>query len=377
MVTRASSFPSFTLGALGALGALGLAACGDDVVPSEPLPPEPPAVRAVVVAGDFNATGVLSLVDVDAGTIREKVLAGVAGADPVIRRLGAELFVVNRFGPTGSNVTVLDEQTLAVRHQLSTGANTNPQDVAVIGERLYLPALGTAGVVVLERSGARSLIDLSGLDPDGKPDCVSAWAVGSELVVVCGVLEGFSAVRNAKVAIYDTVSGAVRVGELAARNPVGFLQPTPTDSVFAGDLLIATADFGDPQSQCVLRLDPRTARSRCAIDNAALGGIANHLGVHPKTGNLLATGTYYDDMFRLRGALRAINLGTGAVAPSPLSAASYAIADFAVCPDGAIVTTDAAVGATGVRIYRDGQEQTTAPLPIGLPPVPQNGVVCF
>lgn len=357
--------------------ALGLAACGDDLAPSEPLPSEPAPVRAVVVAGDFNATGVLSLVDVDAGTLRSNALAGVAGADPVIRHIGAELFVVNRFGPTGSNVTALDAATLEVRHQLSTGTNSNPQDVAVIGDRLYLPALGTAGVVVLGRDGARSLIDLSGLDPDGKPDCVSAWAVGTELVMVCGVLDGFSAVRNAKVAIYDTISGSVRVAELAARNPVGFLHPTPADSVFAGELLIATADFGDPQSQCVLRIDPKTARSRCAIDNAALGGIANHLDVHPKTGKLLATGTYYDDMFRLRGALRAIDLVTGAVAPSPLSAEGYAIADFAVCPDGAIVTTDAAFGATGVRIYRDGQEQTTAALPMGLPPVPQNGVVCL
>lgn len=374
MVTRHSLFSGLVLGALGALG---LAACGDDFLPPEPQPSEPAPVRAVVVAGDFNATGVLSLVEVDAGTIRSNALAGVAGADPVIRRVGAELFVVNRFGPTGSNVTVLAAATLEVRLQLSTGANSNPQDVAVIGDKLYLPALGTAGVVVLGRDGARSLIDLSGLDPDGKPDCVSAWAVGTELVVVCGVLDGFSAVRNAKVAIYDTTTGAVRVGDLAARNPVGFLQPTPAASVFAGELLIATADFGAPQSQCVLRIDPKTGRSSCAIDNAALGGIANHLGVDPKTGKLLATGTYYDDLFRLRGSLRAIDLVTGTVAPSPLSAEGYAIADFAVCPDGAIVTTDAAFGATGVRIYRDGQEQTTAPLPIGLPPVPQNGVVCF
>lgn len=369
MVTRLSPSSWF------ALGALLVAACGDDVAPPEP--PSKSPVRAVVVAGDFNATGVLSLVDVDAGTIRQNVLAGVVGADPVIRLIGEELFVVNRFGPTGSNVTVLDAKTLEVRHQLSTGPNSNPQDVAVIGDKLYLPALGTGGVVELDRNGARSVLSFAGLDPDGKPDCVSAWAVGTKLVIVCGVLDGFSVVRDAQVVLYETTTTVVEAVNLAARNPVGFLQPTPTDSVFGGDLLIATADFGDPQSQCVVRIDPATGLSRCAIDNAALGGIANRLGVHPTTGSLLATGTYYDDMFRLRGALRGISLATGAVAPTPLSADGYSISDFAVCPDGSIVATDAAAGATGVRIYRDGQEQTTVPLPIGLPPVPQNGVVCL
>ncbi|MBK7534989.1 MAG: hypothetical protein IPI49_06325 [Myxococcales bacterium] len=360
-----------------ALALLSLGACGDDLVPPGPEQPPTAPVKAVVVSGDFNATGVLSLVDVEARTVRANALAGVAAADPVIRRLGKELFVVNRFGPTGSSVTVLDAATLQVKHQLSTGTNSNPQDVAVIGDALYLPALDTAGVVVLQRNGLRSLLDLSSLDPDGKPDCVSAWAMGTELMVVCGVLQNFVAVRDAKVVVIDTVSGAMRQGALPERNPVGFLQPTPADSVFGGDLLVATADFGAPMSRCVLRISPATLQASCAVPNSAIGGVANHLELDDETDSLLVTGTYYDSNFQLRGALRAVSLATGAVAPQALSPASHAIADFAVCPGGAVVATDAGPGVSGVRIYHGGVETTTAPLAIGLPPSSQNGVVCY
>ena len=33
--------------------------------------------------------------------------------------------------------------------QLGTGAGSNPQDVAMVGNTLYVPALGTAGVVAI------------------------------------------------------------------------------------------------------------------------------------------------------------------------------------------------------------------------------------
>lgn len=367
------SIPLFAL----ATCAAALGACGDDVAPPQDEQPAPSPQRAVVVAGDFGSTGVVSLVDVDAGTIAANAIAGVAGADPMIRRIDKEVFVVNRFGPTGSSVTVLDASTLEVKHQLSTGTNTNPQDVAVVGDRLYLPALDTAGVVVLQRNGLRSLIDLSDLDPDGKPDCVSAVARGTELVVVCGLLEAFAPVRDGKVVVYDTATGARRDFSLAARNPVGLLQATPADSAFAGELVIATANFAQPRSGCVVRIDVTGGVSRCAFDNAAIGGIANHLEVSAGAGALLVTGTYYDETFQLRGALRAVSLGTGAVAPEPLSPGGHAIADFAVCPDGTLVATDSLPASSGVRIYKDGVERTAAPLAIGLPPVPQNGVICY
>ena len=50
----------------------------------------------------------------------------------------------------------------------------------------------------------------------------------------------------------------------------------------------------------------------------------------------------------------------------------------ALAPQPGDVIIDATFGASGVRIYgAGGGERTTAPLSIGLPPVTQNGVVCY
>jgi hypothetical protein len=352
------------------------AACGDDIPAPLPESPATAGPRAIVVSGDFDATGVFSVVDVAAGTVRRNVVAAAAGADPVVRRFGAELFVVNRFGPTGSSVTILNASSLEVTHQLSTGLNSNPQDVAVIDDILYLPALNTRGVVILDRTGVHSELDLSSLDPDGRPDCVSAYAVDSKLIVVCGLLDNFSTVRDAKVAIYDPADGSLRTETLAARNPFGFLQPTPLDSVFGGDLLVATGDFEAPMTRCVARINPKTGQSACAIQNAALGGISSHLEVDLGRNALLVTATHYEG-FDLRGTLRAVDLGTGTVVAPPVTTASKSLADFAICPDGTLVVADATLGASGVRIFGAGGERTTAPLGVGLPPSTQNGIVCY
>ncbi|MCP5940153.1 hypothetical protein NL351_30005, partial [Klebsiella pneumoniae] len=80
-----------------------------------------------------------------------------------------------------NNVTVIDAATRAVKLQISTGANSNPQDAAVVGNKIFVPALGSKGVLVITRgSNTLAEVDLSGLDTvDSKPDCNSAYAVGT------------------------------------------------------------------------------------------------------------------------------------------------------------------------------------------------------
>src|SRR5205085_1469843 len=101
-----------------------LAACGDNGK-APPMSPDgsqdttPAAPRAVVVAGDFVSpgfAGVMSSLDITTMTMTTNVApAGAIGSDPVLRKLGNELFVVNRFG--GNNVTILDANSLTVKEQ--------------------------------------------------------------------------------------------------------------------------------------------------------------------------------------------------------------------------------------------------------------------
>ena len=67
--------------------------------------------------------------------------AGAALGDPVLRYIDGKVYVINRFG--SNNVTILDGKTLCSSiEQISTGANSNPQDVAVVGNKLYVPRIG-------------------------------------------------------------------------------------------------------------------------------------------------------------------------------------------------------------------------------------------
>ena len=85
----------------GLFGAAVLGGCGDNLGEATPDSGgvDAPSVapnRAHAVSGDFAVTGVFSTIDVEAGTVRANALAGVAGGDPFLRRIGDELFIINR-----------------------------------------------------------------------------------------------------------------------------------------------------------------------------------------------------------------------------------------------------------------------------------------
>ena len=83
----------------------------------------------------------------------------------------------------------------------------------MLGNKLYVPTLGTNGVTVLTRgSTVAHQIDLSADDPDGKPDCNSVYLVGTLLYVSCDLLDGFPPVRPGKVYIVDTATDRVKPG---------------------------------------------------------------------------------------------------------------------------------------------------------------------
>ncbi|MBK9036846.1 MAG: hypothetical protein IPL61_37285 [Myxococcales bacterium] len=359
--------------------ALAAAGCGDNNDLGGPDAGAPDASAAgptaYAVSGDFATTGVFSAIDVAAGTVRANALAGVAGGDPFLRRIGDEVMIVNR--DRGENVTVLGGAPLALVDQYGTGGGSNPQDVAAANGKLYVPALGGAGVVVIDRATrALTTIAIAG-DPDGKPDCVSAYAVGAQVVVVCGLLDGTFTPRGpGLVAVIDSATDTVTTTfPLADQNPVGLLVRAPGD----GDLLIGTApSFSDFTTGCIARVTPGPTphASGCLVTNAALGGLANHLDVAPDGSAIWVAVTGFTPDFSSQfGRLHALDLTTGAPR-AVTSKMTQRIDDVAACADGYVIGADGTMGASGVRIWKDGVETTTAALDIGRPTGFGNNLIC-
>jgi len=382
-VSAAPGLPA-ALAALAALTAL-TAACGDNL-PGPAAPPDAagPGTRAIIAAGDFmpGAAGVLSALSFDPLSVAKRVVrSGSIGSDPVIRRAAGELYVVNR--SDGNNVTVLDEVTFKLLAQLGTGAGSNPQDVAVHGDELFVPAFGTAGVVVLSRFGAddRKIIDLSALDPDGQPNCVSAYAVGDEIYVACEVLDASFRPRGpGQIAVIDATTHAVKTTfPLGAANPFGVFEQLPP-GVLGGDLVIPTVpSFGDFSTGCVERVQtgPAPRANGCVVTNQALGGYAARIDVQLRFGTpiLWLIASKFDTA--PRGNLQGYDLSTSMLWPNPISPPTQVLADLAVCPNGAIVVADQTLAANGLRVYDGITEQTTEPLSIGLRPGSSHGLACY
>lgn len=372
-----------------------VAACGDnnsnqadagmtgDAGPADAYVPLP---RAVAVAGDFMSpgTGIVSSLDITKLEMRQNLVASAAQGDPVLRHIGDKLYIINRFG--SNNVTILDAKTMQFEEQISTGANSNPHDVAVVGDKLYVPAMGTAGVVVLTRgSTATTTIDLSELDTmgmdDGQPDCISAYAVDTKVYVACGVLDNFVATEVGKIAVIDTETDTMIASvDMSYGNPYGFFERAPADSTYAGDLLIASApSLTSYATGCIERVNIAGAMPTvgCGLSNQELGGFPNRLSV-ADDGSLLyiVVGTYDATFQNPTGVLKGFDLASGTLWTAPVSSTEQLIIDVAACPGGDVVATDQTLNATGLRVWRGTTERTTDALSIGLPPT-VNALACF
>ncbi len=367
---------------------LALAACGDNVDPSAPdggaqtdAPSPPRNPLAAAVSGDFNVTGVFTTVDVVTEVAQRNALAGVAGGDPYLRRHGDQLYIVNR--DRGENITVLGGSPLALVDQYPTGGGSNPQDVAPVGNKLYVPALGTAGVVVIDRTTRMAtVLPFAGIDPDNKPDCVSAYAVGTRVYVACGLLDATFQPRGAaKIVVIDTTRDVVESSfDLPAANPVGLIISSAPAAMWGGDLLVPTVpSFTDARTGCLARV--RTtgtpAANGCAASNLELGGYVNRAAISADGARLwVAVGLFAPDFSSQTGKLRALDIARGMV-EAVVSPSTQLIADVATCPDGRVVASDVKMGSSGVRIWKDGVEQTTLPIDLGRPASPGNGLVCW
>lgn len=341
--------------------------------------------RAVVVAGDFSAIGVMSELDVDARTSANNIAPDTAvGVDPILRKHGDELFVINRIE---NNVTILSAGDFTFVDQLGTGAGSNPQDVAIEGDKLWIPVYGGSGVIEVTRdTKAITEIDLSADDPDGKPNCASIYKVDDKLFVTCQLLDDtmqFLPPRgNGKVYVVDAATRAIEHElDLSSVNPFSLLEALPS-----GDLVVGTVDFrfGMNNAGCIQRISTGAtpAVEGCLLENSALaGGFASRMDATDTQLFVLVPRADFSG-----GDIRVADLSG---ASATLQTETYnnddqALADVVVCPTGDVVTAENPPfggplnAAQGLRVYTGPkQEVTNLAIMIGLKPTSSHGLVCY
>ncbi len=393
---------------LSALALVLLVACGDNIDPPRfdggggDVDAETAVMpRGMIVAGDFQATGVMSSIDLASRSSANNIAPEAAvGADPILRKIGDELFVINRIE---NNVTILDANDAGLVVQLGTGDSSNPQDVAVDGDKVFVATYARKGLIEITRgSGAIVDIDLSADDPDLKPNCASIYKVGTKLFVTCQLLDDTNFFANrglpGKVYVVDIATRAVQFElDLSTSNPFSLLEQIPDGSMHAGDLLVGTVDFrfGNNNAGCIERITTGATPTAagCMINNTALsGGFASRLEVSlPTTTSPSAHVIPAPTLFFLvpradfsGGDVRTVDLVGETLAADAYNTAGQALGDVAACPDGTIVVAEnppfgaPANAAQGVRIYNSAKnEATTLAIRIGLKPTSSRGLVCY
>jgi len=324
-------------------------------------------VTAYALGTDSKSVGILSAIDIRSLTVSKDVVAAVASTDPVVRSFGGLLYIVNRFG--FDNVTIVDPATGKLVDQISTGAGTNPQDVAVRGDTIYVAALASADVLVIDAahpSADPARIDLSEFaGADGTPDANSLYLVGDDLYVTIGLLDTKFVSHGGKVVVIDTTTNTVSTSfDLTYHNPFGLLQP------YGDELLVTTTEDFANGPGCLERIKTsgEPASAGCLVENSDLGGYA---GVYGADGDRvwLAVSTSFT-------AAKLVTVAADGTIGEAITPASQKPTDLAVCPDGRVVVADGDGG--GLRVYdTDGGEVTTGVLDIGQPPVFANGIVCL
>ncbi|MFT4569485.1 MAG: hypothetical protein ACI8TX_002563 [Hyphomicrobiaceae bacterium] len=158
-------------------------------------------VAVATASSRFDAAGVAV---VDLATRAVQFRPGVLHRDSVVRKLGTEPVFLNRFGANSVQRLDLDDPALPTVKQcsLSDGFNSNPHDIARVGNKAYATLYDGAELLVLDVAVLQSglsvscdglileRIDLSSLaDEDGLPEMDQMAVVGNRLYVSLQMLD--------------------------------------------------------------------------------------------------------------------------------------------------------------------------------------------
>jgi len=254
------------------------------------------AAIVTTVAADYTQG---SFASIDLGTREVTDEIAPTSPDPSVQELDGLVAIVNGYG-TDTLVLYTHNDLSAPRLEVSTGANTNPREIASCGDLYWVTLYETNSLLLLQpgSGGPAGTVDLSPWsDADGLPEPYSAIAVDDTLYVSLQRLEraGYvwtPAADGGRVLEIDCATKEVTGEWTTGPSPV--LERDPRDPT---KLLVIDGVWYDESFQILLdggvrTLDPATdTLSGYLFAEADLGGNVSSVAFDPDGKGLLLVGT--------------------------------------------------------------------------------------
>lgn len=241
-----------------------LAACGPPVPADDTgIAPGDGQVAAVVTTTDFTV-GAMAAIGLDDHVVHDDLFT--TSSDPVVVVDGGRLFQLNRLGTDTISVYVPGEWA-APEAQFSVGAGTNPHDVALVGDALFVTLYERPYVAILDplTGESKGEIDLSAhSDGDGSPEASSIVTRDGRLYVGLQRFDrpgGWVSTEGRVVEIDPDTR------EITDWWPVG---PSPTLAPSADGILVRTGTYAALDGAVTL-LDPAEGLGPPLLEEASLG----------------------------------------------------------------------------------------------------------
>ena len=329
----------------------------------------PSQTTAFVVATDFQ-TGSYATIGLDDRKVAPTTPGRQLGSDAIARVFGGLLYVVNRFG--SDNIQRLDpSQDFATRWQCSTGAGSNPNDIAVVNAgKAYVALFARAQLLIVNPSPQPDCsdfvlgsIDLSAYaDSDGIPDASQLAVVGDRLYVSLERLTNFVATEPGALVVIDVNTDQVLSAiTLTGKDPFG---STAGLTVIDGGILVSEVGSFGVNDGGIERIDlaSGTAQGYVVTEDDLGGDITDFVWVSEHLAYAIISKADFSN------ALVAFDPTTRMVTQTLVSSGN--LADIELDDRGELFLADRSTTQPGIRIFRasDGVELTSTPLATGLPP---------
>jgi hypothetical protein len=323
--------------------------------------------RVLVALKEGNA----SVVSLDDFAVTQRVAPAMAiSTDAVLHAAGGAVWVVNRYG--FDNLVLLDPGDFHVLRQFSTGAGSNPQDVAVRSPtRAFVPLSGgeVLDIDPTQPEGAeiRARIDLRGIDANPTP--TSAVLLGTELYVTLAFIDPstYAPARVGMVVVIDTeTNGVVAQIDLASENPFARMRALGD----GGPLVVnGAADFAGTEG-CFELVAPALRTASCLVTNQACGGWSGALA-GGADGHVWAA---VEAGFQADGTVCHFTVD-GTIIRAGIGAANGSFTDVTRGEGDELYVVDTT--APGLRVFDTATdtEVTSAPLDLGGVPAFAGGIV--